>query len=56
MQLELGFGNTQCGNFRIFLLFRFYVKSILADFKGSKTDVLTILKALNFDFLEKFHT
>ena len=41
--------STQCGNFRIFLSFRFYVKSNLADFKMSKT---AILKALNFDFHE----
>ena len=34
---------------RIFLSFRFYVKSNLADFKMSKT---AILKALNFDFRE----
>ena len=41
---------TQCGNFRIFLSFRFYVKSILAHFKRSKTAISTILRALNFDF------
>ena len=28
--------NTQCGNFRIFLLLRFYVKSILINFKARK--------------------
>ena len=38
------------GNFRIFLSLWFYVKSILADFRRSKTAILTILEALNFDF------
>ena len=41
---------AQCGNVRIFLPFRFYVKSILADFRRSKSAFLTILEALNFDF------
>ena len=31
------------------------MKSILADFRRSKIAVLTILKALNFDFCEKSH-
>ena len=31
-----------CENFRIFMLLRFYVKSILADFRRSKTALLTI--------------
>ena len=39
-----------CGNLKIFLPLWFYVKSILADFRRSKTVVLTILQALNFDF------
>ena len=34
-------GNFECGYF--------YVKSILTDFKGSKTVVLTILEGLNFE-------
>ena len=44
----------QCGNVAILLPFWFYVKSI-CDFRGSKNAVSTILQALNFDFLEKFH-
>ena len=53
----LGFltlGIPQCGNLAIFLRLWFYVKSILADFRRSITTVLTILQALNFDFLENF--
>ena len=38
----------QCGNLRIWLSFRFYVKSILLDFRRSKTAILTTLEALNF--------
>ena len=37
---------AQCGNSMIFLTLRFYVKSILAIFKGV---ILTHLEALNFD-------
>ena len=51
-----------CGNLRLtvwkfgnFLPLRFYVKSILADFRGSKMVVLTIFKSLNYDFW-KIHT
>ena len=40
----------QCGNFENLLPCRFYVKSILAKFRRSKNDILTILLALNFDF------
>ena len=36
------------------LPFWFYVKSILADFRRSKTDILTILEALNFDFWKSY--
>ena len=32
----------------------FYVKSILVDFRRSKTAVETILEALNFDFWKNF--
>ena len=32
--------STQCGNFVIFLLFKFYVKSILKNGKVSKIDNL----------------
>ena len=42
------------GNFRNSLSFTFHVKSILAAFKRSKTAVLTILEALNFDFWKNF--
>ena len=38
----------------IFLALWFYVKSILADFRRSKTANLTILEALNFDFWKYF--
>ena len=38
------------GKFAIFHPLRFYVKSILADLRRSKTAILTILKALNYDF------
>ena len=41
---------SQCGNFSIFLSFRFYVKSILAKWRGSKMGILTIFEASNFDF------
>ena len=54
---ELGslIGNFDCAyytvlKFTISLLLWFYMKSILADFKRSKTTVLTILKALMFYF------
>ena len=47
---------TQCGNFRNFLSPIFYVKSILADFKRSKTVILTILEALNFHFFGIMYT
>ena len=39
---------------RHFLQLWFYVKSILVDFRRSKTAVLTILEALNFDFWKNF--
>ena len=35
-------GNTQCGNLRIFLPLRFYVKLILVILKPPKTAILTI--------------
>ena len=31
---------------------KFYVKSILADFRRSKIAIITILEAFNFDFLD----
>ena len=43
-----------CGIFAIFLPIWFYVKSILVDFRRSKTAILTILKVLNFDFWKNF--
>ena len=33
---------------------QFYVKSILADFRRSKTVILTILESLNFELCQKF--
>ena len=47
-------GNTQCGNFRILLPLRIYVKSILVTLKHCKTALLTIWAALNFQFLQTF--
>ena len=44
-------GNTQCGNFRIFLPLRFYVKLILVILKPQKTAILTIWATLRFEFL-----
>ena len=41
--------STQCGNFRIFLPLRFYVKSMLGISKVQKSP-LTFLEALNFEF------
>ena len=38
----------------IFLLLKCYVKPILANFRGSKTAILTILAALNKEKLEFF--
>ena len=40
--------HVQCGNCRIFLSFRFYVKSILGDSRCAKYANLTNLEALNF--------
>ena len=37
------YGNPQCGNFRIFLLLRFYVKSNLSILGSQKTAILTFL-------------
>ena len=42
------------GNFRIFLPFRIYVKSILVSLKPSKTAILTIWETVNFEFLRSF--
>ena len=39
---------TQCINFRIFLSFRFYVKSILENLEVLKMPIFAILGALNF--------
>ena len=44
----------QCGNLPIIMPLWFYVKSIFADFRRSKTAILTILKALNFVFWKNF--
>ena len=48
------FHRTHCRNLAIFLSVWFYVKSILADFRRSKTAVLTILEAMNFEFWQFF--
>ena len=45
---------TQRRNLAIMLWLWFYVKSILADFRRSRTAVLTIMEALNFDFWKNF--
>ena len=45
---------TQLGNLAIFLPFRYYLKSIAADFRRSKTAILTISEALNLDFWKNF--
>ena len=44
-----------CRNVAIFVPLALYVKSILANFRRSKTAILTILVGLNFDFWEKIH-
>ena len=44
----------QCGNLVIFLSIRFYVKSILADFRRSKIAVLSISKDLHLDIWKNF--
>ena len=38
----------------ILLSLRFYVTSLLADMRGSKIAILTVLKALKLSFLENF--
>ena len=46
---------TLCGNFRIFLPLRFYVKTEVRDFGASKIAIfLSILKLMNFDFSKMF--
>ena len=45
---------TLCGNFMIFLSFRFYVKSILANLNVVKLPFSAILVALNFVNLVDF--
>ena len=46
--------STQCKNFKIFLSFRFCVKSILGDFRSSKNAVFAILWSLYFVILVNF--
>ena len=43
------------GNLALFLPLKFYVKSIFAYFRRSKTDVLTILEGLNIEFMGISH-
>ena len=38
----------QCGNIKIFISFRFYVKSILVDSRSAKAAIFAILGAVNF--------
>ena len=47
--------NSQCGNYRIFLSLRFYVKLNFGDFRSAKYAILTHLEALNFDFHDFLH-
>ena len=55
-QFEHHLCHAQCGFIRIFLALRFCVKTILADFRSSKTSILAILGALDFvnsvDFIQ----
>ena len=46
--------HTQCENFKIFLSFRFYVKSIFEESRMSKTAVFAIFGTLNFVNLINF--
>ena len=46
---------SQCGIFRIFLSFRFYVKSILESLGVLRYVILTHFGALKFDFYEFVH-
>ena len=46
--------NTQCGNFRIILPFRFLREINFGHFDPSKTAILTIWETLNFEFLRTF--
>ena len=43
---------ARCGKFLVLLPLRFSVKSILTDYKVSKTAILTNLEALDFDVSE----
>ena len=47
-------GNTQCGNFKIYLQLRLYVKSILLILMP-KTALLNIWVTLDFEFLGTFY-
>ena len=46
--------SQQCRNFKIFLPVRIYVKLNWANFRRSKTAILTVLVALNLDICEEF--
>ena len=56
MYTDLGslIGNSQCENFRIFPLLRFYVKSIFVMLKPPKTAIQTIGAPQYFEFLGTF--
>ena len=53
-QKNFEFGKTQCGNFRIFLALRFYVKSILENLEVLYLLLFAILGTLNFVNLVNF--
>ena len=46
---------AQCGNFKIFVSFRFYVKSILRIIEVQNQPFYHISEDLNFDFYEFLH-
>ena len=45
---------SQCGNFKIFVSLRFYVKFNFVDSRSAKTSIFAILGAVNFVNLENF--
>ena len=51
VDFEFTYMVAQCGNFRIFLSLRFYVKSILEHIEVLKLPFFAILGALNVDNL-----
>ena len=53
---QKGVYQAQCGNYRIFLSLRFYVKSKLTNLRDSKSAIFAHLEALNFDFCGFLHS